>query len=184
MIVRPLSILALAAALPAAAADPPVGGTISIEARTGDGDYDSAMPVFMNATADAFAAKGFTILEDPGHSAYVVELVLTRAAVGTGKAKVATGRAAAAPGGTYGSVGAGVVIPFSTGQSTLVPLLRVGLKLRMRKRGAADVVWHGDALTVRAAGTRNGANAMVAADLSQAVLRDYPAQPEDTVAVP
>jgi hypothetical protein len=45
-------------------------------------------------------------------------------------------------------------------------------------------VWDGTAVTVRAAGTRTGADAPVAAALSEAVLRSYPAQPEDVVGVP
>lgn len=166
------------------AATPPDGGTISIEPKTGDGDYDSAMPAFVNAASDALAAKGFTILEDPGHSAYVVELILSRDAVGTGSAKVPVGRASGGGGGPGASVGAGVVIPFSTGASALVPLLRTRLEMRIRKRGADGVVWDGAAVTVRAAGTRKGAEALVASDLSAALLRSYPAEPEGVVGVP
>lgn len=185
----PVAIVAAAMALAplwggALAAVPPGGGTISIEPRTADGDYEPATPSFVNAAADALAAKGFTILEDPGHSAYVVELILSRVEVGTGTAKVATGRSSMMPGGAGGSVGAGVVIPLSTGQSTLVPLQRTRLEMRIRKRGETAVVWDGAAVAVRAAGSRKGADDVVAAELSQAVLRTYPAQPEGVVGVP
>jgi hypothetical protein len=166
------------------AAVPPNGGTISIEPKTGNGDYDSSTPTFVNAAADALAARGFTVLEDPGHSAYVVELTLTRAEVGTGSAKVQAGRAAVMPGGADGSVGAGVFIPLSTGKSRLVPLLRTQLEIRIRKRGEEGVVWNGAAVTVRAAGTRKGADDVVASDLSEALLRTYPAEPEGVVGVP
>lgn len=166
-----------------AAAVPPGGGTASIEPKTADGDYDPALPSFVNAASDALAAKGFTILEDD-HAAYVVELILSRAEVGTGTAKVPAGRAGTMPGGAGGSVGAGVVIPFSTGQSRLVPLQRTRLEMRIRKRGETAVVWDGAAVTVRAAGTRKGADDLVAADLSKAVLRLYPAEPEGVVGVP
>ena len=186
----PVSIMAAVMALaPAwggalAAAVPPSGGTISIEPRTADGDYDTAMPSFVSAAADALAAKGFTILEDPGHAAYIVELILSRVAVGTGTAKAAKGKSAVMPGGASGSVGAGVSIPLSTGQSTLVPLLRTRLEMRIRKRGEEGVVWDGAAVTVRAAGTRKGADELVASDLSQAVVQRYPAEPEGVVGVP
>jgi hypothetical protein len=166
------------------AAAPPGGGTISIEPRTADGDYDSAMPAFVNAAGEALAAKGFTNVEDSGHAAYVVELILSRVEVGTGRAKVPAGSAAVAPGGASGSVGAGVVIPFSTGASLLVPVLRTRLEMRIRKRGAEGIVWDGAAVTVRAAGTRKGAEGLVASDLSEAILRSYPAEPEGVAGVP
>jgi hypothetical protein len=167
-----------------AAAAPPGGGTISIEPKTGDGDYDRSMPAFVSAASDALAAKGFTILEDAGHSAYVGELILSRVAVGTGTAKVPAGRATAGGGGPGPSVGAGVVIPFSTGASALVPLVRTRLELRIRKRGADGVVWDGAAVTVRAAGTKKGADEPVAVDLSEALLRGYPTEPEGVIGVP
>jgi len=162
----------------------PTGGTISIEPRNADGEYDPATSTFVNAAGEALAARGFTILEDPGHSAYVAELILSRAEVGTGTAKAATGKALAGPGGAGGSVGVGVVIPLSTGKSRLVPLVRTRLELRLHKRGEADAVWDGTATTVRAAGTAKGADAAVAADLVAALLRTYPAEPEGIVGVP
>jgi len=167
-----------------AAADPPAGGTISIQRKTADGEYESSMPAFVNAATEALAAKGFTILEDPGHAAYVGELTLSRAEVGTGTAKASKGRTDAMPGGAGGSVGAGVIIPLPTGKSRLVPLQRVQLELRIRKRGEDGIVWHGAAVTVRAGGTKKGADEVVAADLSNALLRSYPAVPEDVVGVP
>jgi hypothetical protein len=185
----PLSILAALMVLApmcggAMAAAPPEGGTVSIEPKTGNGDYDPGMPSFVSAAADALATKGFTILEDAGHSAYVVELIVSRDAVGTATAKVPVDRASGGGGGPGASVGAGVVIPFSTGASTIVPLVRTRLEMRIRKRGADAVVWDGAAVTVRAARTKKGADAPVAADLSSAVLRGYPVQPEGVVGVP
>jgi hypothetical protein len=185
----PVRIVALAIALapiwtgslPAA---PPAGGTISIEPRTADGDYDSSMQSFVHAASEALATNGFTILEDSGHAAYVAELTLSRAEVGTGTAKVMAGRADVAPGGAPGSVGAGITIPLSTGKSRLVPIQRTRLEMRIRKRGAGGVVWDGVAVTVRAAGTPKGADEAVAADLSEALFRSYPAQPEGVVGVP
>jgi len=166
------------------AAAPPSGGTISIEPKTANGDYDASLPVFVNAASDALAARGFTMLEDAGHAAYVAELTLSRVEVGTGTARASTGRADVAPGGAGGSVGAGIVIPLPTGKSRLVALQRIRLELRIRKRGEDGIVWDGAAVTVRAADTKKGADEVVASDLSQALLRGYPAQPEDVVGVP
>jgi len=168
----------------AMAADPPAGGTVSIEPKTTDGDYDPSLRIFVGAAADALASKGFTILEDPGHSAYVAELALSRTEVGTSTVKGSAGHVGPMPGGAGGSVGMGVVVPFATGNSRIVPLQRVRLELRIRKRGADEVVWNGAAVTVRPAGTKKGADETVATDLTQALLRGYPAIPEGVVGVP
>lgn len=166
-----------------AAAPPPDGGSISIEPAS-DGETPGRLPpAFFEAASDALAARGFTILEDPGHPAYVAELTIIRTEVGTGSAKAPAGRGAVAP-GAFGGVGAGVTIPLSTGNSVLVPLERTQLQLLIRKRGEADVVWRGTAVTVRAGGTKTGADQVVAADLTRAMLDGYPAQPQGILGVP
>ena len=166
-----------------AAAPPPRGGTISIEPRDASGDYDPSTQTFVDAAAQALAARGFTILHDPGHSAYVAELFLSRDDSGTAKARAPAGRAAATPGGSPG-VGVGGAIPFSTGRSRLVPLRRSQMGVTIRQRGDADGAWPGAAMTVRSAGAREGADSRVASDLSEAILRAYPAQAAEVVGVP
>lgn len=182
-----LATAATLAAIPtnaAMAAMPPDGGSISIEPAPPGGDAAPVSRSFVEAVSEALAAKGFTILEDSGHAAYVADLILSRVEVGTGLAKVAAGRGEATPGGAYGSVGAGVTIPLPTGNSEIVPLQRIRLELRVHKRGDAAVIWDGAAVTVRAAGTRKGTDEAVAADLSGAILRGYPVEPEGIVGVP
>ncbi len=160
-----------------AASPPPRGGTIAIEPRTGDGEYDPAMPSFVDAASAALTARGFTILDDPTHTAYVVELTLSRAGVGTGLGKD--------PGGaSVGVAGTGVVVPFSTGQSNVVTLQRTRLEFRIRKRGEDGAVWDGAAVTVRATGTRKGTDETVASDLSKALLQSYPDEPGDVIGIP
>jgi hypothetical protein len=159
-----------------AAGPPPRGGTIAIEPRTGDGDYDPSMPAFVNAVSEAFTDKGFTILEDPGHTAYELDLILSRADVGTGLGK--------AGGASVGIAGTGVVVPFSTGRSNVVTLVRTRLELRIRKHGEKDAVWDGTAVTVRETGTRKGADDTVALDLGKALLQAYPTQPSDVIGIP
>lgn len=175
------SIVAVAIAVgsvASAAAVPPAGGTISITvAQAADDAPDPATPSFITATSDALAAKGFTILEDPGHAAYVAELILTRTRVGTGSAKASGGSGVTA-------MGMGVSIPFSTGNSRLVSLQRTQFELRIHKQGDAAILWRGAAVTIRADGTRNGADDVVAAALSQAALGSYPTVREDIVGVP
>jgi len=166
------------------AASPPTSGTISIEARTAGGD-DPSMRSFVIAAGQALGAKGFTILPDAGHSAYVAELTLTRTDLGTSKAKALTGSSSSiTPGVVPGAVGAGAKVPLATGKSRLVALQRIRLEIRIRKRGEDSILWDGAALTVRAAGTRKGADHIVAADLSEAVLRSYPARIGDVIGVP
>lgn len=176
----PIATIALALAPIGGAASgagpPPNGGTISIEPSTTDGDYDAALHVFVDATAAALAARGFTVIDEPGHAAFVVELRLTRDAVGTGFAR--------APGQKAEVFGTGVVVPLSNGKSDLVPLWRTRLEMRLRRRGEAGIVWDGAAVTVRAADTRTGADATVAADLGQALLQSYPAEPKGVIGVP
>lgn len=161
----------------AAAPAPPDGGTISIEPRTADGEYDPSTRAFADAAAEALGARGFTILDGTGHAAYVAELILSRGEVGTGLARVPGQRTASV-------VGVGVSIPLATGKSDLVAIRRTRLELRIRRRGDSGVLWDGTAVTVREAGTRQGADAAVATDLSQAVLQSYPAEPKDVVGVP
>ena len=189
---RSLTILIAAAAMaltsvhggPVSAATPPDGGTISIEPKTANQDYDPSLRQFVDAAAQALAARGFTILDGSGHAAYVAELTLSRGEVGTGLAKVPADSKGASPSGASGGVGAGVTIPFSTGQSRLVPLERTWLELRIRRRGEVESVWHGTAVAVRSTGAANGSDGRVAADLTEAMLRTYPAEPEGVVGVP
>ncbi|WP_420137114.1 hypothetical protein [Sphingomonas sp.] len=179
------AVALMLAALPSQswAAPPPESGTISLAPRTTDGDYDPALASFVEAATEALGARGFTIL-DADHAAYSGELILSREEVGTGTAKVASNRASVDRGGAFGSVGAGVTIPLSTGKSSIVPLQRTRLELRIRKRGDPAVVWDGAAVTVRAAGTRKGADEAVATDLSNALLRSYPIPQATDIGVP
>jgi hypothetical protein len=162
---------------PLNASPPPSGGTVSIEARTVDGSYDASLPAFVDAAAEALTARGFTVFDDAGHAASMVELLVSRSQVGTGLARV---QGQSAP----SIMGAGVGVPLSTGQSELVRLQRVRLEMRLHRRGEAAPVWDGAAVTVREAGTRTGTDAAVATDLSRALLQAYPAQPKDVVGVP
>jgi hypothetical protein len=159
-----------------AASPPPNGGTIAIQPKTVEG-YDPSMPAFVDAATAALNAKGFTILDDPNHTAYVGELTLSRTAVGTGFGKDRGGASASV-------VGTGVVVPFSTGQSSVVTLQRTRLELRIRKRGEEGIVWDGTAVTVRPTGSRNGTDEAVATDLSNALLQIYPALPTEVVGIP
>ncbi len=98
------------------ATSPPGGGTISIEARADD--PDASMRPFVVAAGEALGAKGFTILPEPGHAAYVAELTLMRVDLGTSTAKALTGsKSSITPGAVPGLRGPAVasVIPEAPG---------------------------------------------------------------------
>jgi hypothetical protein len=179
------TVAAILASMPGSSvlADPPGAGTISVEVKTADGAFDSSTAAFVNAISDALAAKGLTTLDDPGHAAFVAEATLSRAEVGTRTTRARPGSYAARTTGSAG-VGAGFAVALPAGQTRLVPLQRVRLEMRIRKRGEEGVLWSGVALTVRAAGTPKGADDVVASDLSGAVLRSYPATSEGVATVP
>lgn len=160
----------------ALSAAPPPTGTIAIEAKTADGNDDPALRAFMGAASEAFTNKGFTILEDPAHTAYVAELTVDRQAVGTGFGED--------PHAEHVQVGAGVSVPLSTGASSVITLRRTRLEILIRKRTDQSVVWDGAAVTVRSTGTRKGTNDAVASALSDALLQVYPVEPKEVLGIP
>jgi hypothetical protein len=169
------SILVSGGAL--AAGPPPTGGTVSIEAKTADGNPDSTMAVFVDAASAALTARGFTVFNDSGHAASVVELILGHGDVGTGVGKVQGQRSPSI-------AGTGLALPLGTGNSELVRLQRTRLEMRIHRRGDTAIVWDGAAVTVREAGIAKGGNATVATDLIRALLDSYPAQPTGVIGVP
>jgi len=158
-------------------------GTISIEVQDAAPDVRPSVLTFVGAVEQALAARGFTTIEQPGHAGLVAALAVRRSAVGTVSVKVAPSRSSVAPGDSPG-VGAGVSFALPSTKMRTVPLQQTQLELRIRKRGGDAVLWQGTAMTVRAAGTPKGMDGAVATDLIDALLRDYPAQPEDVISVP
>lgn len=167
--------MGLAAILLGAASAPPSGGTISIEPTDEGAAPRPLAPAVSDAVGEALGAHGFTLLGDPGHSAYIAEVTFARTIVGTGSVKSSGGRAAAAP-GLSGGAGGGVAIPLSSGRARSVALERFELALHIRDRRSALIVWHGAATTIR---PRSGQDSIegIVSSLSAAALRAYPDQP-------
>lgn len=156
-------------------ASPAIGGTVAITTPpVRNGDPSAA--VSSDAVAKAFGLRGFTILPDPAHAAYVAEVITTRTAVGTAVAQSPTGQPLA--------TGGGLSIPLSKGRSVLVALQRTRVEIRLRRRGEQAVLWHGAAVTVRSAGASDGGGDQVAFALSQAALSSYPTQTSVEISVP
>jgi len=176
MIMKALIAATLTAASAAAAqASPAAGGTVAITAPpTSDGEPSATISI--DAAGRAFGLRGFTILNDPAHAAYVAEVITTRAAVGTAVAQGRAGRPLA--------TGGGVNIPISKGNSVLVPLQRTQVEIRMRRRGEQTVLWHGAAVTIRSTSAPDGGADQVAFALSQAALSSYPTRTAEAMSVP
>lgn len=176
MIMKALMSATLTSASAAAVqASPADGGTVAITAPpTSDGEPSATISI--DAAGKAFGLRGFTILNDPAHAAYVAEVITTRAAVGT---VVAQGRA-----GRPLATGGGVNIPISKGKPVLVALQRTLVEIRMRRRGEQAVLWHGAAVTVRSTGATDGTADQVAFALSQAALSSYPTQTAGAISIP
>lgn len=156
-------------------ASPAAGGTVAITTPPAS-DGEPSPTISIDAAARAFGLRGFTILNDPAHAAYVAEVITTHAAVGTA---VAQGRARKPL-----ATGGGVSIPISKGKSVLVQLERTRVEISLRRRGDQMVLWHGAAVTVRSTGAPDGDADQVAFALSQAALSSYPTQTAGEISVP
>ena len=176
---RPL-LFAATLALCAATA-PPNGGTISVSPVASEAGSEPVGPEVADGVGEALGTRGFTMLNDAGHSAYIAQVTLRRSDVGTGTAKIAKGKASAAP-GLFGAAGGGITVPLGGGKTREVTLTRYQLDLRIVRRSTAAVVWRGSAITVRPA-DGPGTDRAVAAALGEAVLRSYPSEPREVVSV-
>lgn len=162
------------------AASPPLEGTIAVVASRADGAQDASSDMFRDAAAAALAARGFTLLEGADHAAYQMELTFRVTDVGTGSARAAPESANATSGGVAGAVGSVVKVPIPSRKSHHVALEKTQLEMTLRKRGEADPIWHGTAVTVRSAETPG----KTATDLCDALIRAYPFQSDDIIGVP
>ena len=158
------------------AGPPPHGGTVFVGAANAREDDHTSTQLSVNAATTALGNKGFVFLDDPGHAAYAAEVVVNRTDVGMGQEKVPAGRAS--------MMGAGVTVPFSTGQSRVVPLVRTEVEITIRRRGDSAALWHGSAVTVRSLGSRGGADDTVLSVLTTAALAIYPREATEPVGVP
>jgi hypothetical protein len=180
-IIRSRIVAAAAAIMVCSASAPPNGGTISVEPIADNAAPGPVAPEVIEGLGEALGAHGFTMLSDPGHSAYVAHVILSRSVVGTGSVKAPKRPATVAP-GLFGAAGGGVTIPLSAGHTRSVALERFRLELLIRNRRSGQLVWRGVALTVRAGSGRDSIGA-IASSLSAAVLRSYPNTPAGVVSV-
>lgn len=165
---------------PAGAQEPQPLGTISVEATPVDPTLGAAISTFINAVGKALTDTGYTTIEGAGHARFVADLSLTRTEIGTTTAKVPVTGSQLIQGGASSRVGGGASILLPTSKTRIVPLQETRLEVRIRKRGEDVVIWHGAALTIRAAGQDQATSA----DLARAVFQTYPSQPDGIVSIP
>lgn len=179
----PLSAQSTALA-PAPSAPALLSGTISVEPKGVDPAARASVPAFIDAVGNALAQREFMLIDGAGHARLVADLRLSRTAIGTTSEKVPVSGASLIKGGNLTRVGGGVNIALPTSKSKTVPLQQTRLEISIRKRGEDTVLWHGAALTVRPDNGNEGQDSAVAADLSAAIFRSYPAQSEDVASIP
>ncbi|MEG8039132.1 hypothetical protein QP166_07155 [Sphingomonas sp. LR60] len=156
----------------AAPTSPPRSGTIAVVAADGD-QADAAMSaIAREAVMTALGDKGFTILDDRDHAAYIAEVVADRSNVGTS----VTRKRGEAP----SVMGGGVNIPLKANGTTLVAMQRVAIEVRIHKRGDTATLWHGAAVTVRS----GEPSPTLAVQLSQTALNAYPTIVDTAISVP
>lgn len=162
------------------ASEPQTLGTISVEARPVDPGLSASVPTFVEEVGRELADKGFTMIEGTGHARLVAELSLTRTQTGTTTAKVAAGGPEFLSGGSPSRVGAGINVTLPTAKVRTVPLQQTRLEIHIKKQGDDNVIWHGAAVTVRAAGQDKA----ISSDLAEAIFRRYPEQSEGVMSIP
>ncbi len=175
-------VLTMSRTAPLSAEAPPPG-TISVETRAIGPDLGAAIPAFASAIDDALAAKGFTVIEGAGHAGLIAYFHLVRTEVGSTMAKVSVEKASAGAGGSEG-VGASMRLSLPTRKLRDAPLQQTRLEIAIERRGGDGILWQGAAVTVRPADTRDGRDAVVAANLAEIILRNYPAQATEAVSIP
>lgn len=166
----------IAAAGSAGAATPPSGGTIAITSSDGADPDDALDRRAREATTARLGDRGFTILNDRDHAAYVAEVVTSQSDVGTSVTRARRDAPAV--------LGSGVNIPLATGKSSLVAMQRTTIEIRIRKRGDPAVLWHGSAVTVRPGEQSPAKVERLAMELSQAALSAYPVVTGTAISIP
>ncbi|MDO6414618.1 hypothetical protein Q4F19_09520 [Sphingomonas sp. BIUV-7] len=162
----------------------PVSGTISMRAMQSGNSARSLEAPFVNAVGQAFSDRGFTTLDGQGHARFTADIKVSRDQLGTTSAAASKSRSGLRSGEGTNVVGAGLSFSLPSSKSRIVPLLRTRLEVQIRRQGDQAVLWKGAAVTVRPGSTPTGDDGAVAADLSDALLRGYPAQSDEVISIP
>ena len=176
-----LGLLAAAAMMPLAA-DPSElrSGTISVVAGGDQATTAEVAQIYTDAVEHALLRTRLVLLPNPSHSRYIarVEVLQTPRGVVASDGR----QSAAVPTMAYGGGGLSLSLPSKNAQ--LRGLVETRLKISVSLRSDDRVAWTGEALTVRASGTRNGDIAVIATTLSDALFAHFPHRLYEPLSVP
>jgi hypothetical protein len=154
-------------------------GTIAIVAADSRTTSPAITKTFTDAVQRTLLRTPFLPLPDQNHSLYVAKVEVSQ----TQRGVVRSGNDRSdRPGMVAGLGGLSLTLPSRKDQ--LHGLIVTRLKVTVSLRRDSDVVWTGQATTVRASGTRTGDPSVVAAALSDALLAWFPRQLPGPLSVP
>jgi len=176
--------LGLAAAVammsPAAGTNEIRPGTISVVAGDGPNTPAAVASLYADAVGQALLRTRFFVLPNPSHSRYVATVEVIRTPRGV---VVSNGRQSpAAPALSNG--GGGLSFGLASNKTQLRGLVETRLKISISLRSDNHVAWTGQAITVRATGTKGGDPYDVVAALSDALLSRFPYQQQEPLTIP
>ncbi|BCA61260.1 hypothetical protein HMP09_0494 [Sphingomonas sp. HMP9] len=154
-------------------------GTIAIVAADSPTTSPAITRTFTEAVQRTLLRTPFLPLPDPNRSLYVAKVEVSQ----TQRGVVRSGNDRSdRPAMAAGLGGLSLTLP--SGKDQLHGLIVTHLEVTVSLRRDNQVVWTGQATTVRASGTRTGAPSVVATALSDALLTWFPRQLPGPLSVP
>jgi hypothetical protein len=155
-------------------------GTITVVASGEQNSAAGVTKIYADAVEHALLQTSFVLLPNPSHSRYIATvevLQIPRGIVMSGGRRSAT-----APNLTYG--GGGLSLGLPSKKTQLRGLIETRLKVSVYLRNDDHVAWTGEAITVRASGTKVGDTSVVATTLSDALLAQFPKHLQAPLSIP
>jgi hypothetical protein len=155
-------------------------GTITVVASGDDDAADSVTKIYADAVEHALLRTPFVLLPNPSHSRYIATVEVSQ--IPRGVVMPGGRRSATAPKLTYG--GGGLSLSLPSKKTQLRGLIETRLKVSVSLRNNDHVAWAGEAITVRASGTKGGDTSVVATTLSDALLTQFPKHLQAPLSIP
>ena len=152
-------------------------GTVSVETVDPQHQHAALDQIAASAVSDALTDADFLILPGEGHGRYIARVSVSQEARGAVAADAHSGGGVNMAGGRLG-----VSLPGSKTQMSGLVVTRLSLDLVARDSG--ETVWHGSGSTAQVEGTASGAPAAVLKKLADAVIRRFPQEMAEPIAVP
>ncbi|RVT42104.1 DUF4136 domain-containing protein [Sphingobium algorifonticola] len=163
-------------------ANPPMGGTVSIEEMIGNPDISLEFRTYAAAVAQELQRAGFSESAQ-GKGEYVALVGLRRSFRPTGPDRSGN-PVSVGVGGSTGSFGSGLGVGIGINLSGKPKdVVTTELSVQLRRRGDSQAVWEGRALTSAKEGTPAAQPNMAAAKLAAALIGGYPGESGRTITV-